>query len=168
MSLSACLGWECQPTSLETSITRLALSGGMDSQDWRRMEWPFKYSRVREASFRGSILQENPCDSAGRAVFVRVQAPNFQDSPPEKLQFFTPSHSTPPLEFLLITFQQTQKAAPVQEQQLQLKQISDAASLWRLCCHASVPTVQKLLQMWHLALPEMKAEIVIVTLLMFP
>ena len=75
---------------------RPAPSGGMD---WWRMEWPF--SRVRKIFFRGRIFQENPCNSAERAIFAKFQAPKFENSEPEKLQFHTPSHSIPPLDSLL-------------------------------------------------------------------
>ena len=73
---------------------RPALSGGLD---WWRMEWPF--SRVRNIFFRGRIFQENPRNSAERATFAKFQAPKFENSEPEKLQFhITPSHSIPPLD----------------------------------------------------------------------
>ena len=78
-------------------IIRPALSGGMD---WWRMEWPF--SRVRKIFFRGRIFQQNPGNSAERASFAKFQAPKFEISEPEKVQFHTPSHSIPPLDSLLI------------------------------------------------------------------
>ena len=75
---------------------RPAVSGGMD---WWRMEWPF--SRARKIFIRGRIFQEDPWNSEERAIFAKVQAPKFENSEPEKLQFHTPSHSTPPLDSLL-------------------------------------------------------------------
>ena len=83
------------------SICRPALSGGMDC--WR-MELPF--SRVRKRFFRGRNLQENPRDSAERAISAKYQAPKFENSEP-----------IPPLDSLLICsvyhsnkkFKQTEK-----------------------------------------------------------
>ena len=60
------------------------------------MESPF--SRVRKIFFRGRNLQENPRNSAERAIFAKFQAPKFENSEPEKMQFRTPSHSIPPLD----------------------------------------------------------------------
>ena len=57
--------------------------------DWWRIDWPF--SSVRKIFFRGRIE---------RAIFVKFQAPKFENSEPEKLQFHTPSHSIPPLDSL--------------------------------------------------------------------
>ena len=79
-----------------SSNIRPALSGGMD---WWRMEWPF--SRVRKIFFRGRNFQENAWNSAERAIFAKFQAPKFENSEPEKMQFHTPSHSIPPLDSLL-------------------------------------------------------------------
>ena len=73
--------------------------------DWWRMERPF--SRVRKIFFRGRIFQENPWNSAERAIFAKFQAPKFENSEPEKLQFHTPSHSIPPLDSLLINLDGT-------------------------------------------------------------
>ena len=78
-------------------ISRPALSGGMD---WWRMESPF--SRVRKIFLRSRNLQENPRNSAERAIFAKFQAPKSENSEPEKMQFHTPSHSRPPLDSLLI------------------------------------------------------------------
>ena len=75
---------------------RPALSGGMD---WWRMEWPF--CRVWKIFFRGRNFQENPWISAERAIFAKFQAPKFENSEPEKMQFHTPSRSIPPLDSLL-------------------------------------------------------------------
>ena len=36
-----------------------------------------------------------------RAIFTKFQAPKFENSEPEKMQFHTPSHSIPPLDSLL-------------------------------------------------------------------
>ena len=47
-------------------------------------------------------MQENPCKSAERAILTKFQAPNFEISEPEKMQFHTPSHSIPPLDSLLV------------------------------------------------------------------
>ena len=44
-----------------------------------------------------------PGNSAERAIFAKFQAPKFENSEPEKLQFHTPSHSIPPLDSLLCT-----------------------------------------------------------------
>ena len=40
--------------------------------------------------------------SAERAIFAKFQAPKFEISEPEKIQFHTPSHSIPPLDSLLL------------------------------------------------------------------
>ena len=88
--------WE-SPHFSGLTIHRPALSGGMD---WWRMEWPF--SRVRKIFFRGRDSQENRGISAERAIFAKFQAPKFENSEPEKMQFHTPSHSIPPLDSLLI------------------------------------------------------------------
>ena len=37
-----------------------------------------------------------------RAIFAKFQAPNFENSEPEKMQFHTPSHSIPPLGFVVM------------------------------------------------------------------
>ena len=63
------------------------------------MEWPF--SRVRKIFFRGRNFRQNPGISAERAIFAKFQAPKFENSEPEKMQFHTPSHSIPPLDSLL-------------------------------------------------------------------
>ena len=76
---------------------RPALSGGMD---WWRREWPF--SRVRKLFFRGRNLQQNPGNTAEKVIFAKLQAPKFEISEPEKMQFHTPSHSIPPLDSLLL------------------------------------------------------------------
>ena len=47
---------------------------------------------------------------------------------------------------------------------IQLRQTSDATSLLCLCRRASV-SVEKVLQIWHLDLPETKAEVVVVAFL---
>ena len=64
------------------------------------MEWPF--SRVRKIFFRGRNFQENPWNSTERAIFTEFQAPKFENSEPEKMQFHTPSRFIPPLDSLLI------------------------------------------------------------------
>ena len=74
-----------------------ALSGGMD---WWRMEWSF--SRVRKIFFGGQNFQENAWNSAEKAILAKFQAPKFENSEPEKMQFHTPSHSMPPLDSLLL------------------------------------------------------------------
>ena len=89
------------------SKCRPAPRGGMD---WWRMEWPF--SRVRKIFFRGRNFQENPWNSAERAIFAKFQAQKFENSEPEKLQFHTPSHSIPPLDSLLKWAFSTLKLAP--------------------------------------------------------
>ena len=78
------------------NTNRPALSGGMD---WWRMKWPF--SRVPKIFFGGRIFQEKPWNSAERAIFAKFQAPKFENSEPQKLQFHPPSHSIPPLDSLL-------------------------------------------------------------------
>ena len=66
------------------------------------MEWPF--SRVRKIFFRGRNFQENPWNSAEKErFFAKFQAPKFEISEPEKMQFHTPSHSIPPLDSLLFS-----------------------------------------------------------------
>ena len=82
---------------LQIPLNRPALSGGTDL--WR-MEWPF--SRVRKIFFRGRNFQQNPGISAERAIFAKFQAPKFENSEPEKTQFYTPNHSIPPLDSLLL------------------------------------------------------------------
>ena len=42
-----------------------------------------------------------PGISAERTIFAKFQAPKFENSEPEKMQFHTPSHSIPPLDSLL-------------------------------------------------------------------
>ena len=61
-------------------------------------------------------------------------------------------------------------SAPAEGQQLQPKQTSDATSLLRLCCRASVCHSGKrnLDVAWHLEFPEMKAEVVVVALSRVP
>ena len=84
-------------SAITVILNRPALSGGMD---WWRMESPF--SRVRKMFFRGRNLQENPRNSAERAMFEKFQAPKFENSEPQKMQFHTPNHSIPPLDTLLL------------------------------------------------------------------
>ena len=79
------------------SIFRPALSGGMD---WWRMEMAIFQSP--NIFFRGRIFRENSWNSAERAIFAKFQAPNFENSEPEKWQFHAPSHSVPPLDSRLI------------------------------------------------------------------
>ena len=52
--------------------------------------------------FRERNFQENPGISAERTIFAKFQAPKFENSEPEKMQFHTPSHSIPTLDSLLI------------------------------------------------------------------
>ena len=78
------------------SKIRPAPSGGMD---WWRMEWPF--SRVRKIFSEAEISRKMPENSAERTIFAKFQAPKFENSEPEKMQFHTPSHSIPPLDSLL-------------------------------------------------------------------
>ena len=86
-----------QPTrKYGCNTIRPALSGGMD---WWCMEWLF--SRVRKIFFRGRNSQEYPCNSAERAILTKFQAPKFEISEPDKMQFHTPNHSIPPLDSLL-------------------------------------------------------------------
>ena len=68
---------------------------------WIGGVWNGHFYRVRKIFFRGRIFQENPWNSAERAIFAKFQAPKFENSEPEKLQFHTPSHSIPPLDSLL-------------------------------------------------------------------
>ena len=69
-------------------------------------------------------------------------------------------------------FAKPRKSAHAEGQQLQSKQIqtSDATSLLGLCCRASVCHNGKACtsDMWHLELPEMKAEVLVVALLRLP
>ena len=74
------------------------------------MGWSF--SRVRKLFFRGRNLQENPCNSAERAISAKFQAPKFENSEPEKKQFHTPSHSIPPLDSLLIQLRRARFQTP--------------------------------------------------------
>ena len=57
--------------------------------------------------------------------------------------------------------------AHVQGQQLQLVQTSNARPYCACVVGLPSPKVEEVLQMWHLELPEMKAAIVVVTLLTF-
>ena len=95
LSINTCVFKRMKKLQLREE-NRPALSGGMD---WWRMEWPF--SRVRKIFFRGRNFRENPWNSAERAIFSKFQAPKFENSEPEKMQFHTPSHSIPPLDSLL-------------------------------------------------------------------
>ena len=74
------------------------------------MEWSF--SRVRKIFFRGRNLQENPCNSAERAILAKFQAPKFENSEPKKMQFHTPSHSIPLLDSLLIQLRRARFQTP--------------------------------------------------------
>ena len=57
------------------------------SANWWRMQWPF--SRARK-NFRVRILQDIPKLQQKERFFARRQAPNFESSEPEKMQFRTP------------------------------------------------------------------------------
>ena len=52
-----------------------------------------------EKYFSGAeISWKIPDISAERAIVAKFQAPKFEKSEPEKMQFHTPSHSVPPLD----------------------------------------------------------------------
>ena len=68
---------------------------------WNR-HFPESKKYFSEAEICRKInLQENRQNSAERAIFAKFQAPKFENSEPEKMQFHTPSHSIPPLDSLL-------------------------------------------------------------------
>ena len=71
------------------------LVGGMD---WWRMEWLF--SRIRNYFSEAEICRKIPAIPQKERFLTKFQAPNFEISEPEKMQFHTPNHSIPPLDSL--------------------------------------------------------------------
>ena len=65
---------------------------------WIGGVWNGHFPESEKFFFRDGNFQENALNSAERAIFAKFQAPKFENSEPEKMQFHTPSHSIPPLD----------------------------------------------------------------------